>query len=262
MTLVRQQRKQLALNQLDLAGLGNTGNRFIVELERGKPTLQLQKVLQVMDLLGLEMVVRRKIPARAVRRGPRPPHLEVFFGEEPVGVLHDTSPLAFEYAASWGEPRRAHAAVSAVPLAPGLQSSAAVQAFFENLLPEGELRHYIAEQKKASTLFSMLLEVAGYTAGGFVILPAGQSPEPPSYQPTTWEALHATLKRKSASAIDITRRARPHLAGRRPGQKRPSPFSTKASHCCRKARPPPPTSSSPTSAGWPKRGGSWRRTKR
>lgn len=58
--LVRQQRKQLALNQLDLAGLGNTGNRFIVELERGKPTLQLQKVLQVMDLLGLEMVVRRK----------------------------------------------------------------------------------------------------------------------------------------------------------------------------------------------------------
>ncbi len=58
--LVRRQRKQLALNQLDVAGLGNTGNRFIVELERGKPTVQLQKVLQVMDLLGLEMVVRAK----------------------------------------------------------------------------------------------------------------------------------------------------------------------------------------------------------
>ncbi|MFM8898884.1 MAG: transcriptional regulator [Burkholderiales bacterium] len=58
--LIRLQRKQIALNQLDLAGLGNTGNRFIVELERGKPTLQLQKVLHVMDLLGLEMVVRRK----------------------------------------------------------------------------------------------------------------------------------------------------------------------------------------------------------
>ena len=59
---VRQHRMQLALKQLDLAGLGNTGNRFIVELERGKPTLQLQKVLDVLDLLGLEVVVRPKRP--------------------------------------------------------------------------------------------------------------------------------------------------------------------------------------------------------
>jgi len=60
--LVRQQRKRLSLNQLDIAGLGNTGNRFIVELEKGKPTVQLQKVLDVLDLLGLELVVRRKTP--------------------------------------------------------------------------------------------------------------------------------------------------------------------------------------------------------
>lgn len=59
-TVVREQRKRLALTQLDMAGLGNTGNRFIVELERGKPTLQLQKVLDVIDLLGLEVVVRPK----------------------------------------------------------------------------------------------------------------------------------------------------------------------------------------------------------
>lgn len=59
-TLVRSQRKRLALRQLDIAGLGNTGNRFIVELENGKPTLQLQKVLDLLDLLGLEVVVRTK----------------------------------------------------------------------------------------------------------------------------------------------------------------------------------------------------------
>ena len=58
--VVREQRKQLALKQLDIAGLGNTGNRFIVDLEKGKPTVQLQKVLDVMDLLGLEVVVRSK----------------------------------------------------------------------------------------------------------------------------------------------------------------------------------------------------------
>ncbi len=58
--LVRERRKRLALNQLDIAGLGNTGNRFIVDLEKGKPTLQLQKVLDVMALLGLELIVRPK----------------------------------------------------------------------------------------------------------------------------------------------------------------------------------------------------------
>jgi len=58
--VVREQRKRLALKQLDIAGLGNTGNRFIVDLENGKPTLQLQKALDVMDLLGLEVVIRPK----------------------------------------------------------------------------------------------------------------------------------------------------------------------------------------------------------
>jgi y4mF family transcriptional regulator len=58
--VVRAQRRRLSLKQLDIAGLGNTGNRFIVDLENGKPTVQLQKVLDIMDLLGLELVVRSK----------------------------------------------------------------------------------------------------------------------------------------------------------------------------------------------------------
>lgn len=56
--LIRQRRRSLNLKQLDIAGLGNTGNRFIVELEGGKPTVQLQKALDVLDLLGFEVVVR------------------------------------------------------------------------------------------------------------------------------------------------------------------------------------------------------------
>lgn len=58
--LVRQLRAEQGLLQVDLAGLAGTGNRFIVDLERGKPTLQLQKVLDVLDLMGLEVVVQRK----------------------------------------------------------------------------------------------------------------------------------------------------------------------------------------------------------
>lgn len=143
----------------------------------------------------------------------RPGRLDVYFGNERVGSVHDASPLAFEYAPAWlarAEPMP----VAAIGLQPGLQASTAVQAFFENLLPEGELRDYIAEQKKASTLFSMLLEVAGDTAGGFVIMPAGEPPEPPTYEPTSWNALAARLGRKSASAVDIRGdHARVSLAG-------------------------------------------------
>lgn len=58
--VVRAQRQALGLRQMDLAGIGGTGNRLIVDIEKGKPTVQLQKVLDVLDLLGLELTVRQK----------------------------------------------------------------------------------------------------------------------------------------------------------------------------------------------------------
>jgi y4mF family transcriptional regulator len=58
--LMRAQRKALGLTQLDIAGVSNSGNRFIVELEAGKPTVQFQKTLDTLNLLGLEMVIREK----------------------------------------------------------------------------------------------------------------------------------------------------------------------------------------------------------
>ena len=143
----------------------------------------------------------------------RTDRLDVYFGAELAGTIHDASPIAFEYAPTWlarAEPM----AIAAIALQPGRSDSGAVQAFFENLLPEGELRDYLAEQRKASTLFSLLLEVAGDTAGGFVIVPGGQTLQPPTYEPTTWEAMAALLGKKSAAAIDIqSRDARVSLAG-------------------------------------------------
>ena len=53
-------RKSQRLTQADIAGLGNTGNRVIVDIENGKPTAQIQKVLDLVNLLGLELVVRKK----------------------------------------------------------------------------------------------------------------------------------------------------------------------------------------------------------
>lgn len=59
-SFVRSVRTKLAMGQLAIAGIANTGNRFIVELENGKPTVQLQKVLDVLDILGIELVARKK----------------------------------------------------------------------------------------------------------------------------------------------------------------------------------------------------------
>jgi len=132
----------------------------------------------------------------------RTDRLDVYYGTELVGTIHDTSPVAFEYATTWLE-RAERMTVAAIALQPGRNDSAAVQAFFENLLPEGELRHYLSQQRKASTLFSLLFEVAGDTAGGFVIVPGGQAPQPATYEATTWEAMAAIIGKKSGSAIDI-----------------------------------------------------------
>lgn len=143
----------------------------------------------------------------------RADRLDVYYRDELVGSIHDTSPVAFEYTPAWLE-RAERLTVAAIPLQPGRNDSGVVQAFFENLLPEGELRHYLAEQRKASTLFSLLLEVAGDTAGGFVIVPGGKTPQPPAYEAITWEAMAAVLGRKSASAFDLQGNdARVSLAG-------------------------------------------------
>ncbi len=142
-----------------------------------------------------------------------PNRLDVYFGDELVGTLTDTSPLAFEYEAAWLN--RADAwPIAGILLLSGPKSSVSMQAFFENLLPEGERRRYIVEQRKASTLFALLLAVAGDTSGGFCIFPEGQKPQRAEYEITSWERIAAQLSKDSASALDIrSSDARISLAG-------------------------------------------------
>ena len=58
--IAQQARKEQGLTQIDLAGLAGLGTRFVIELEQGKETIQMQKAMQVLQELGLEMVVRKK----------------------------------------------------------------------------------------------------------------------------------------------------------------------------------------------------------
>lgn len=66
---LRARRKQLGLTQLDLTELSGVSLSFIHDLENGKPTVQLAKVLAVADTLGCELSMTTRRPDRS--RGPQ-----------------------------------------------------------------------------------------------------------------------------------------------------------------------------------------------
>ena len=61
--LVRDRRKSLRLRQSDLANLAGCSVRTIYALEEGKSTLRLDKLLDVLDVLGLELHLEPRHPA-------------------------------------------------------------------------------------------------------------------------------------------------------------------------------------------------------
>jgi len=54
---VRARRKSLGLRQAELADLAGCSQRFVHTLENGKASLRLDKVLDVLEVLGLDLVV-------------------------------------------------------------------------------------------------------------------------------------------------------------------------------------------------------------
>ena len=53
---IRDERKNQNLTQTQLAWLSNVGVRFIVDLEAGKETCQIGKVLLVLATLGIDLI--------------------------------------------------------------------------------------------------------------------------------------------------------------------------------------------------------------
>jgi HTH-type transcriptional regulator / antitoxin HipB len=68
--LVRSVRKQMGATQKELAMTSGTGLRFIIELEQGKPTSQIGKVLTVLNTLGV--VITITAPGIFKTAGPEP----------------------------------------------------------------------------------------------------------------------------------------------------------------------------------------------
>ena len=59
---VRRSRRQQRLTQRQLATIAGVGERFVVELESGKPSCELGRALQVASRLGLRLELHMPIP--------------------------------------------------------------------------------------------------------------------------------------------------------------------------------------------------------
>lgn len=57
---VAARRRQLGLTQDDVAALADCSARFVRALEAGKATVRLDKLVDVLEVLGLELDVRRR----------------------------------------------------------------------------------------------------------------------------------------------------------------------------------------------------------
>lgn len=62
---IREARVAQGLRQDELAAAAGVGVRFLVELERGKPTVRLGKVLAVLDALGCRLQISVPRPSKA-----------------------------------------------------------------------------------------------------------------------------------------------------------------------------------------------------
>ncbi|OAI49057.1 Cro/Cl family transcriptional regulator [Gammaproteobacteria bacterium SCGC AG-212-F23] len=59
--IIKATRKKLGITQRSLAMTSGTGLRFIIELEQGKPTCQLEKVLTVFRTLGIKIIIKADV---------------------------------------------------------------------------------------------------------------------------------------------------------------------------------------------------------
>jgi y4mF family transcriptional regulator len=57
---ITKMRKAAGLTQVEFAERAGVGLRFVRELERGKPTVRLDKVNRVLALFGCDLGVRKK----------------------------------------------------------------------------------------------------------------------------------------------------------------------------------------------------------
>lgn len=68
-TLVKKVRNAQKLTQSELAGACGVGLRFIVDLEKGKPTCEIEKALIVANMLGIKLIAQEPLSLNEASHG-------------------------------------------------------------------------------------------------------------------------------------------------------------------------------------------------
>ena len=59
---IKELRKKIGLTQVEFAKRVGVGLRFLRELEQGKQTIRMDKLLQVLDFLGFHLEIKKNEP--------------------------------------------------------------------------------------------------------------------------------------------------------------------------------------------------------
>lgn len=145
--------------------------------------------------------------------------LSVYAGEHLVGHLNEDggNGLSFIYSPDWLANPEAIPLSPELPLAHQVFHGDPVIAFFENLLPEGDVLEFISKAAHISSgnIFGLLERFGGDTAGAFSILPEGMQPSgQPHYLPVTPESILQWFDRSRGIPLDLSgEQARMSLSG-------------------------------------------------
>lgn len=65
---IRRERRSRSISQQELGDLAGTGLNFVSQIERGKETVRLDKLIAILRVLGLELVLSRGNEGLAVAK--------------------------------------------------------------------------------------------------------------------------------------------------------------------------------------------------
>ena len=58
--IIRDERRRQGMTQADLAGLADVGVTFLSQLENGKETVEMGRVIRVLTMLGIDLYAERR----------------------------------------------------------------------------------------------------------------------------------------------------------------------------------------------------------
>lgn len=141
------------------------------------------------------------------------PELDVYFRNKKVGVLREkNSRLSFKYL-----PEATEAISVNLPLQEGFFDDKTTRGFFDNLLPEGDMREAVARLKQVSSRnpYALLREIGGECAGAVALYPQGVIPavEADILNPISEDKIADILNKQATQPLLTGENIRLSLAG-------------------------------------------------